>query len=200
MLVLSSPSGAGKTTLSRRLLQAEPQLEFSVSATTRPKRPAETEGRDYHFVSEEQFAQMRERGGLLEHSEIYGHHYGTPGAQVEAVLHSGHDMIFELDAKGMHALKAAKPEDVVSVFILPPSVEELTLRLRSRAQDDEATLQRRLARVSEELKHWDEYDYVIVNQTLDVAQHELSEILHAERQRRHRRTGLHAFVSRLIQP
>ncbi|MAR56036.1 MAG: guanylate kinase [Rickettsiales bacterium] len=200
MLVLSSPSAAGKTTLSRALMVQEQEVRFSVSVTTRPKRPSEVEGVDYHFVDDAHFQAMQAAGDLLETSTIYGYHYATPAAQVEATLAAGQDMIFELDAPGMLALKKAKPQDVVSVFILPPSLEELEQRLRQRAQDDEAVMAKRLAQVAQELAQWEAYDFVIINHDLTRALQELSEILHAERQRRHRMTGLRGFISRLIQP
>lgn len=198
MLMLSSPSGAGKTTLSRRLLKEQTDLCFSVSVTTRPKRPREVDGEDYHFIDEAQFQQMCESGALLEQAEIYGHHYGTPAEVVLSHLAEGRDVLFEIDWHGYRQLAAKCPEDVVGVFILPPSLEELQRRLKQRAQDSEEAIAKRQQQVAEEISHWQDYDYVIVNQDLDAAHAQLVHILKAERLKRARQTQLAQFVKTLV--
>lgn len=198
LFVLSSPSGAGKTTLAKRLLAAEPGLALSVSATTRPMRPGETDGRDYHFVAAEIFSRMVEAGELLEHADVFGHRYGTPRAPVERWLDEGRDVLFDVDWQGARQLRASPvADDVVSVFILPPSIEELDRRLKRRNQDAPETVARRMAKARDEIAHCGEYDYVIVNADLDASEARLRAVLDAERSRRTRLTGLGAFVAGL---
>jgi len=193
MLVLSSPSGAGKTTLSRMLLE-DPAVDLSISVTTRPQRPSEIDGRHYHFIGKARFDRMVRHGELLEWANVFGHFYGTPRAPVEKVLASGRDMLFDLDWQGTQQLRERARGDLVSVFVLPPSVRELERRLKSRAQDSDAVIHARMEKAGEELSHWAEYDYVIVNRDLDHAFAELRAILAAERLRRERQVGLTAFV------
>ena len=197
MLVLSSPSGAGKTTLSRRLLEADGNLELSVSVTTRPPRAGEVEGRDYRFIDRARYDAMVRDGDLLEWAEVFGNCYGTPRAPVEAALAAGRDILFDIDWQGTQQLSAAARSDLVSVFVLPPSVAELERRLRTRAQDDAAIIHARMSKVADELSHWAEYDYVVVNREVEQAFAELRSILAAERLRRERQTGLTEFVRAL---
>lgn len=198
MLVLSSPSGAGKTTLARQLLEAEPNLEMSVSATTRPKRSGEVEGKDYRFVDRDTFNSMSNRGEFLEWAVVFDNHYGTPTAPVTAALAAGRDVLFDIDWQGAGKLrKSASSEDVVSVFILPPSATALEGRLRTRAQDSDAVVSQRMNGASNEIQHWNEYDYVVVNEDLDHSLATLRAILRAERTRRERLRGLPDFVQSL---
>jgi guanylate kinase len=197
MLVLSSPSGAGKTTLSRMLLAVESGLQMSVSVTTRPKRPGETDGEDYIFVEPEAFSEMRDKGGLLEWAEVFGNSYGTPKGPVDEALADGCDILFDIDWQGTQQLRGSMREDLVSVFILPPSATELGERLNKRAQDPPEVVADRMSKASGELSHWAEYDYVIVNQELEPSLLELRAILAAERLKRDRRTGLVEFVRQL---
>lgn len=195
MLVLSSPSGAGKTTLSRKLLETEDELDMSVSVTTRPKRPGEVEGKDYFFVQPDVFNAMRDKGGLLEWALVFDNFYGTPKAAVEEALSSGRDVLFDIDWQGAESLtKSEYADDLVTVFILPPSGTALEKRLRDRAQDSAEVVKRRMAGASNEIQHWGDYDYVVVNCDVDEALKELRAILAAERLRRSRRTGLSDFV------
>lgn len=194
MLVLSSPSGAGKTTLSRLLLDKDKSLDLSISVTTRPRRPGEVGDRDYHFTSIERFRAMRRAGDLLEWAEVFGNHYGTPRAPVERALSAGKDILFDIDWQGANQLKRKVGKDLVTVFVLPPSAPELHRRLRRRAQDSEPVIRRRMAEAGKEMSHWDEYDYVIVNYDLERAFAELRTILAAERLKRARQVGLTAFV------
>jgi guanylate kinase len=194
MLVLSSPSGAGKTTLSRMLLEVDPAVELSVSATTRPQRPGEVDGRHYHFVDRARFDEMIRGDELLEWAEVFGHHYGTPRAPVEAALSRGHDVLFDIDWQGTQQLREKARNDLVSVFVLPPSVPELERRLTTRAQDDAAVIHSRMAKASDEMSHWAEYDYVVINHDLDQAFADVRAILAAERLKRERQPGLSAFV------
>jgi guanylate kinase len=196
MLVLSSPSGAGKTTIARRLLEAEPDLVLSVSVTTRPKRPGEADGVDYSFIERARFAAMIEHGELLEHAEVYGHGYGTPRALVDRTLAGGRDVLFDIDWQGAQQLREVAGEDMASVFILPPSTRELERRLRRRAQDPEEVVRRRLDQVAADVTHWAEYDYVLVNSDLDASIRGVRAILAAERLRRRRQPGLAEFVQR----
>lgn len=199
MLILSSPSGAGKTTLSRLLLQQYDKLELSVSVTTRPRRPSEVDGTHYHFISERKFAAMRERDELLEWAEVHGHFYGTPREAVEEALTAGRDVLFDIDWQGTEQITAAMRDDVVSVFILPPSMAELRARLERRAEDSPQVIAARLANAREEIAHWTDYDYVRVNRDLDETFAELRAILAAERMKRPRReAALAAFVSTLL--
>jgi guanylate kinase len=195
MLVLSSPSGAGKTTIARRLLAVEPEVTMSISVTTRPRRPSEVEGVHYRFVDPPAYRSMIERGALLEHAEVYGYGYGTPRAAVEAALGSGRDVLFDIDWQGAQQLREVAGEDMVSVFILPPSTEELEQRLRRRAQDPEDVVQRRLAQVAADVTHWAEYDYVLINSDLEQSVERTRAILAAERLKRSRQPGLADFVS-----
>lgn len=199
MLVLSSPSGAGKTTIARRLLEMDQNLELSVSVTTRPKRPDEVEGRDYHFVDREAFDQMVQGGELLEHAKVFGHHYGTRAAPVEEAIAKGLDMLFDIDWQGTQQLVDSAPRDLVTVFILPPSTEELERRLERRAQDADEVVAQRMAKAAEEMSHWEEYHYIVVNDDLERALEEVCFILEAERLKRERRTGLIEFIKRLRQ-
>ena len=198
MLVLSSPSGAGKTTLSRRLLEADANIVMSVSATTRMKRPTETEGVDYHFVSAEQFRKAVEAGEFLEYASVFDHHYGTPKKPVMDALAAGRDVLFDIDWQGTQQLKERVREDIVSIFVLPPSHAELERRLRTRAQDPGDVVAKRMAKAASEISHWPEYDYVIVNDALDTAHAKVKSILDAERLKRARQIGLSDFVRELI--
>lgn len=199
LFVLSSPSGAGKTTLARRLLAAEPSLMLSVSVTTRPMRAGELDGRDYHFVSPERFAAMRDTGALLEHAEVFGNHYGTPRAPVEAWVAEGRDVLFDVDWQGAAQLRASPlGSDVVGTFILPPSLAELERRLRGRGLDSEETVSRRLAKARDEISHCHDYDFVIVNKDIEASEATLRAILRAEHHRRARQTGLPGFLATLL--
>jgi guanylate kinase len=198
LLVLSSPSGGGKTSIGRALRVTDPNLGLSVSLTTRPPRDGETDGKDYHFVDEEAFLAAVREGRLIEHAEVFGARYGTPRAPVEAALAEGRDLLFDIDWQGTRQLRAALPEDVVSVFILPPSMAELERRLRARRLDDEGTVARRMGRAASEIAHWDEYGYVIVNRDFDLSVASVRAILAAERLKRTRQTGLAHFVAGLL--
>ena len=197
MLVLSSPSGAGKTTLSRRLLECDGAISLSVSATTRAMRPGEVEGRDYHFVTPDRFEAMALADAFLEHARVFGNRYGTPRAMVEASLEGGKDVLFDIDWQGAQQLKEKMRDDLVSVFILPPSHDELERRLRARAQDSDDVVAARMARAADEISHWPEYDYVIVNSDVTRALGAIQAILNAERLKRTRQIGISGFVSRL---
>ena len=193
MLVLSSPSGAGKTTLARRLLAAEAGIEMSVSVTTRKPRPGEEEGKDYYFVSESEFRRMRDAGELLEWARVFDNFYGTPRSPVERTLAAGRDVLFDIDWQGAQQLNEKVAQDLVRVFVLPPSGEVLEQRLKSR-QEDPDTVARRMADAAAEISHWAEYDYVIINADLEVSVAGLRAILAAERLRRERLLGLSEFV------
>lgn len=197
MFVLSSPSGAGKSTLARKLLEADENMSLSVSATTRPPRASEVDGREYKFMSKEQFEQMADGGEFLEHALVFGNHYGTPRAPVEAMLIQGRDVLFDVDWQGARALRAAEPQDVVGIFILPPSMAELERRLRARAEDSEEVIQSRMARSLNEISHWEEYDYVLVNTLLEQTLAQVKQILAAERLKRNRQLWLKLHVERL---
>ncbi len=197
LFVLSSPSGAGKTTLSRQLLEREPDMVMSVSVTTRKPRPGETDGKDYHFISRAQFDEMVKNGELLEYAEVFGNGYGTPIKPVQDWLADGKDVLFDIDWQGTQQIHARMTDDLVRVFILPPSAEELRERLVRRAQDTAAVVAKRMAEASNEISHWAEYDYVLINDDLDQCDRSISAILDAERLRRHRRVGLDTFVKRL---
>jgi guanylate kinase len=197
MLVLSSPSGAGKTTISRELLSRDDNLTLSVSATTRPKRPGEISGVDYDFIDAIEFNLMVNRGELLEHAKVFDHYYGTPRKAVEGALSEGRDMLFDIDWQGTQQLAESARDDLVTVFILPPSTEELNRRLHSRAQDPERVVAARMAKASDEISHWAEYHYIIVNRDLDESVCAVHAILNAERLRRERQVGLTDFVKRL---
>ena len=199
MFVLSSPSGAGKTTLSRRLLTDDPDIMLSVSATTRPPRKDEVEGRDYWFVSPERFAAMVQGDELLEWATVFGNRYGTPRAPVETALHEGHDVLFDIDWQGTQQLQQTDAaSDLVRVFILPPDLAELERRLQSRATDADEVIIGRMARARDEISHWGEYDYILVNDNADLCLAELRAILKAERLRRKRQLGLADFVRGML--
>ena len=197
MFVLSSPSGAGKTTLSRRLLASEEGVSMSVSVTTRAMRPGEVEGKDYYFVDKPYYDTMVQQGELLEHATVFDNHYGTPKQQVMEALESGRDVLFDIDWQGTRQLSQTCRADLVSVFILPPTLDELERRLRARAQDSEEVVQKRMAKATEEISHWEEYDYVVVNEDLDKAMAHIQRILHAERFKRWRQLDIAAFVDQL---
>mgnify|MGYP001390413631 CR=1 FL=1 len=197
MLVLSSPSGAGKTTLSRMLLEHDSDIELSISATTRPRRPNERDGVDYQFIDNARFRAMVDRDELLEWALVFDNYYGTPRAPVEASLSAGRDMLFDIDWQGTQQLRERARDDLVSVFILPPSTGDLERRLISRAQDSAEVVARRMAKAADEMSHWPEYDYVIVNREISTSLVELRAILQAERLRRHRQIGLSDFVKAL---
>jgi guanylate kinase len=198
LLILSSPSGAGKSTLARRLMQWDPTIRFSVSATTRPPRPGEEDGREYYFRSRQEFETMVETGDMLEHAEVFGNLYGSPKAPVQAAMDVGRDTLFDIDWQGGQQIRnSSLGRDVVSVFVLPPSIAELEHRLRSRAQDSDEVIAGRMAKSRDEISHWAEYDYVIVNRDIDSAFHELTTILQAERLRRDRQPALSEFVRTL---
>ena len=199
MFVLSSPSGAGKTTLSRLLIERMPGLKMSVSATTRAKRPGEVEGQDYLFVDKARFEEMVKRNELLEWATVFDNRYGTPRAPVEAALSKGEDVLFDIDWQGTQQLREKARADVVSVFILPPSATDLEKRLHSRAQDSHEVIRGRMSRATHEMSHWAEYDYIVINHDVDEAFTEVQSILKAERLKRERRTGLTTFVRKLQQ-
>ncbi|MHA1113135.1 MAG: guanylate kinase [Alphaproteobacteria bacterium] len=194
MLVLSSPSGAGKTTIARLLIEGDDDLTLSVSATTRLKRPDEIDGRDYHFIDEATFARRVAEDAFLEHATVFGNRYGTLRAPVEADLADGHDVLFDIDWQGAEQLARAAPRDLVRVFILPPSMPELEVRLHARAQDSDEVVAARMAKAADEMNHWSDYDYVVVNRAIKESVTRVQNILAAERLRRDRQTGLAAFV------
>lgn len=198
MLILSSPSGAGKTTLANRLLEKDRDIVLSVSATTRDRRPGETHGQDYFFISDAEFTRMREAGEFLESAIVFGHSYGTPREPVEAALRQGRDVLFDIDWQGAQQLDEVAGEDVVKVFILPPSRVELERRLRRRAQDPEKIVQTRMAKADSEISHWAEYDYVIINYDIDESERLLRAILFAERLKRRRQIGLAKVVNEMM--
>ncbi len=200
LLVLSSPSGAGKTVISCTLVEQDGMLTMSVSATTRPMRPGEEDGVDYHFIDDEAFARMVERDEFLEHAAVFEYRYGTPREPVESALAAGHDVLFDVDWQGAQQLAQRAGDDVVSIFILPPSTAELERRLKMRAQDGHEVVAQRMALAAGEISHWPEYDYVIVNTDLDESVASARAIIDAERLRRGRQTGLPDFVKRLIEP
>jgi guanylate kinase len=197
MLVLSSPSGAGKTTISRALLERDGNLSLSISATTRPMRPGEREGVHYHFVDQARFDRMVAEGALLEHAKVFGNSYGTPRAPVDEALAAGGDVLFDIDWQGTQQLAERARKDLVAVFILPPSTQELERRLHMRAQDSDAEVAKRMAKAADEMSHWAEYDYIIVNTDIEASVRRVQAILEAERLRRERQVGLHDFVASL---
>ena len=194
MLVLSSPSGAGKTTLSRGLLASDDAVTMSVSMTTRPPRPGEVDGEDYIFVDPQQFGEMRNRGELLEFAKVFDNYYGTPKAPVEAALSAGRDVLFDIDWQGTQQLQEAAADDLVRVFILPPTAAELERRLKSRAQDSAEVVSARMAQASDEISHYAEYEYIVVNHDAEESLGQIRAILTAERLKRARQTGLSDFV------
>jgi guanylate kinase len=197
MFVLSSPSGAGKTTLSRMLVAETPALQMSVSATTRPMRPGEVDGKDYHFVDQKRFDAMVANGELLEWAKVFDNRYGTPRAPVEASLAAGKDVLFDIDWQGTQQLRSRSPNDVVSVFILPPSVSALEQRLHTRAQDSEEVIRGRTKKAGDEMSHFDAYDYIVVNDNIGIAFEAVKSILRAEQLKRERQVGLAGFVRNL---
>ena len=199
MFILSSPSGAGKTTISHMLLMADDEIKLSVSATTRPKRPGEVDGIDYYFVSDEQFDEMIEKDDFYEWAPVFGYRYGTPKGYIRKGLKDGEDFLFDIDCQGTHQLKQKDDQDVVTVFILPPSLAELRHRLETRAQDSAEVIDGRMERARGEISHWAEYDYVVINDDVDQCFVKVREILHAERMRRKRQTGLIPFVRELME-
>ena len=198
MLVLSSPSGAGKTTLSRRLLEVDPSVALSISVTTRTKRFGEIDGRDYHFIDKPRFNQMVKNGDLLEWAEVFGNLYGTPRNPVETALTAGRDILFDIDWQGTQQLREKVRGDMASIFVLPPSITELERRLRQRAQDDEPVIKTRMAKAADELSHWAEYDYVVINDEIERAFADVQTILAAERLKRERQPALSGYVRGLI--
>ena len=197
MLVLSSPSGAGKTTISRELLAQDGSLTLSVSVTTRPIRPGETDGVDYVFVDQAKFDGMVQDGAFLEHATVFGHGYGTPRGPVDAALDEGRDVLFDIDWQGTQQVREKARDDLVSVFILPPSTEELERRLHTRAQDPEEVVQSRMVKAADEMSHWPEYDYIVVNEDVAQSVAQVQAILLAERLKRERQVGLRDFVEGL---
>jgi guanylate kinase len=197
MLVLSSPSGAGKTTISRMLLERDSALSMSVSSTTRPIRPGEEDGRDYHFVDPTEFNLMINRQEFLEHAKVFGNYYGTPRSAVEGALAGGSDVIFDIDWQGAQQLSQVAGGDLVRVFILPPSTEELDRRLHTRAQDSDEVVASRMAKAADEMSHWAEYDFIVINEDVEKSVEQVQAILTAERSRRKRQVGLSEFVKRL---
>ncbi len=194
MLVLSSPSGAGKSTISRALLASHDDLTMSISATTRPMRPGEVEGQDYLFIDQDRFAAMVREGEFLEHATVFENSYGTPRGLVEAALKAGRDVLFDVDWQGTQQLRENALDDLVSIFILPPSIEELERRLHTRAQDSDEVVAKRMSKATSEMSHWAEYDYIIINHDLHESVLQVDSILAAERLKRRRRTGLNDFL------
>jgi guanylate kinase len=197
--VLSSPSGAGKTTIARKLLSRTDRLLMSVSATTRPPRPGEIEGRDYIFLSDQEFCERLKAGRFLEHANVFGNRYGTPRAPVEAALANGDDVLFDVDWQGTQQLRQSDDGDLITVFVLPPTHAELERRLTQRAQDPDEVVRARMAKAAGEISHWTEYDYIVVNSDVEIAVRKIEAILAAERSRRHRLIGLEAFITDLCQ-
>ena len=198
MLVLSSPSGAGKTTLSRKLLDADANVELSVSITTRPQRPGEVDGRDYHFIDRERFDAMVKKDELLEWAEVFGNLYGTPRAPVEEALAAGRDVLFDIDWQGTQQLREKVRGDMASIFVLPPTIRELERRLRARALDNERVIKGRMAKAGDELSHWPEYDYVIINDDIEKAFAQVCAVLGVERLKRERQPWISTFVRQLL--
>ena len=200
LIVLSSPSGAGKSTISRMLLDADPDVRMSISATTRPKRPGEAEDVDYHFVDDAEFDRLVAAGEFVEWAPVFGYRYGTPKAPVKQALRDGRDILFDIDWQGTQQLHSAMGEDLVRIFILPPSMPELERRLRSRGTDPETVIADRMQRAAGEISHWAEYDYVLVNDDMDACLANVRTIVAAERLKRSRRIGLVTFVRDLVGP
>ncbi len=198
LFVLSSPSGAGKTTISKMMLQQDPDIALSISATTRPPRPGEKDGIDYHFVDVDTFKQMAADGEFLEWAHVFGHRYGTPRARVEELLDAGKDVLFDIDWQGAQQLYQEAGPDVVRVFVLPPTMDELERRLRARNTDSDEVIASRMARAANEISHWDGYDYVLINDNVDDCYGEVKAILRAERLKRRRQIGLIGFARDLI--
>jgi len=200
LIVLSSPSGAGKSTLSRMLMAADPQITMSISATTRPRRPGEQEGIHYHFVEDAEFDRMIDAGDFVEWAPVFGHRYGTPKAPVKAALRDGRDILFDIDWQGTQQLHAAMGEDLVRIFLLPPSMDELERRLQARGTDSDGVIADRMERADAEISHWAEYDYVLINREAETCLAEIRTIVEAERLKRARQIGLVAFVRDLLGP
>ena len=198
MLILSSPSGAGKSTLTRSLLKADPELELSISMTTRARRHSEIDGQHYHFVDAKRFRQMQDAGELLESAEVHGNRYGTPREPVEAALQAGHDVVFDIDWQGTRQIAEQMPDDIVTIFVLPPTMAELKSRVDRRAEDDPEVIERRLTSARDEIGHWSEYDYVIINDDLSRSLDEVRAVLRAERLRRSRQPDIGEFVEGLL--
>lgn len=199
MIVLSSPSGAGKTTMTRRLLAQDPQIAMSVSVTTRSPRPGERDGEDYYFITKDKFSELEAEGELLEHARVFDNYYGTPREPVEEALAEGKDIVFDIDWQGAQQLTEAAADDLVKIFILAPNMRELEQRLRKRAQDSDDVIAKRMSKSENEISHWAEYDYVLVNENIDRAMGELLSIVTAERMRRKRQPWLSGFVKGLIE-
>ncbi|MEQ8194478.1 MAG: guanylate kinase [Rhodospirillales bacterium] len=197
MLVLSSPSGAGKTTISRELLRRDPNITMSISATTRPARPDEEDGRDYFFIGDAEYRRMTEAGEFLEHARVFDNYYGTPRAPVEKALKAGRDVLFDVDWQGTQQLRENARDDLVSIFILPPSLDELSRRLYERAQDSDEVVRRRMAKASDEMSHYIEYDYIVINAEVEDSVERVRAILAAERMKRDRVVGLRDFVENM---
>ncbi len=200
LIVLSSPSGAGKTTISRMLMEADPQITMSISATTRPRRPGEADHVDYHFVDDAQFDRMIADGEFVEWAPVFGYRYGTPKAPVKAALRDGRDILFDIDWQGARQLEPDFGEHLVTIFLLPPSMEELERRLRARGTDSEQVIGERMRRAADEIDHWAEYEYVLVNRGTDECLAQVRAIVAAERSKKVRQTHLHPFVRELIGP
>jgi len=198
MLILSSPSGAGKSTLTRSLLKADPELELSISMTTRARRHSEIDGQHYHFIDAKRFRQMQDADELLESAEVHGNRYGTPREPVEAALQAGHDVLFDIDWQGTRQIAEQLPDDIVTIFVLPPSMAELKSRLDRRAEDEPEIIARRLTSARDEISHWSEYDYVIINDDLSRSLDEVRAVLRAERLRRSRQPDIGEFVEGLL--
>nr|WP_306267131.1 guanylate kinase [Pararhizobium sp. IMCC3301] len=198
MLVLSSPSGAGKSSIARQILSKNSEIELSVSVTTRAQRPSEIEGTHYHFIDHRRFAAMRDRNELLEWAEVHGNFYGTPRDPVEEALTAGRDVLFDIDWQGTRQLHEKMPEDLVRIFVLPPSISELKSRLERRAEDSDDVIAKRLTNAALEMEQWSEYDYVIINEKLEQSFERVQSILHAERMRRDRLIGMKMFVEGLL--
>jgi len=195
LIILSSPSGAGKSTLAKRLMAWDPSLKFSVSATTRAPRPGEEDGREYYFKSHDEFRKMVEDGEMLEHAQVFDHFYGSPKSPVEDAIKAGRDVLFDIDWQGGQQIRnSTLADDVVSIFVLPPSIAELDSRLRSRAQDSDEVIAGRMRKSRDEISHWAEYDYVLVNTDVDIAEQQMISIVSAERQKRSRQPGLVELV------
>jgi guanylate kinase len=200
LIVLSSPSGAGKSTIARMLLDADSEVRMSVSATTRPMRPGESDNVDYHFVDDAEFDRMIAANEFVEWAQVFGSRYGTPKAPVKQALKDGRDILFDIDWQGARQLEPDFGEHLVTIFLLPPSMDELERRLRARATDEEAVIQDRMRRAADEISHWAEYEYVLVNRDMDECVAQVRAIVAAERSKRTRQTGLHGFVTKLIGP